>query len=230
MKNELSCEIVRDLLPLYMDDVTSDVTKHAVDDHLAHCETCRKEAEKMRESLVLPINEKLQRSQANILKRIRKRFFRKKVVISLLSILAAVILLIGAYSYMTLHQTVIPYDGETVTVRELNGEVYASCTSDIAAGSVACIPSSVVIDGERKEVVAVYFYQTLWSAYVEPHLPFREDATELTFALGRIDGQGEQVDMVLYGDYDYQKLIWEEWQTESDGTIAGMDCVWKKTS
>ena len=36
--------------------------------------------------------------------------------------------------------------------------------------------------------------------------------------------------MVLYGDYDYQKLIWEEWQTESDGTIAGMDCVWKKTS
>ena len=52
------------------------------------------------------------------------------MVISLLSILAAVILLIGAYSYMTLHQTVIPYDGETVTVRELNGEVYASCTSD----------------------------------------------------------------------------------------------------
>ena len=82
----------------------------------------------MRESLVLPINEKLQRSQANILKRIRNRFFRKKVVISLLSILAAVILLIGAYSYMTLHQTVIPYDGEIVSVRELNGEVYASCT------------------------------------------------------------------------------------------------------
>ena len=108
MKNELSCEIVQDLLPLYVDNVTSDVTKHAVDDHLAHCETCRKEAEKMRESLVLPINEKLQRSQANILKRIRKHFLRKKVIVSLLSILAAVILLIGAYSYMTLHQTVIP--------------------------------------------------------------------------------------------------------------------------
>ena len=111
----------------------------------------------MRESLVLPINEKLQRSQANILKRIRKRFFRKKVVISLLSILAAVILLIGAYSYMTLHQTVIPYDGETVSVRELNGELYASCTSDIAAGSVACIPSPVMIDGERRMLLPFIF-------------------------------------------------------------------------
>lgn len=44
---KLDCEIVCDLLPIYHDDVVSDVTKEAVEKHLDQCESCRKEYESL---------------------------------------------------------------------------------------------------------------------------------------------------------------------------------------
>ena len=35
---KISCNIVRDVLPLYLDDVVSDETKEMVEEHLKSCE------------------------------------------------------------------------------------------------------------------------------------------------------------------------------------------------
>lgn len=40
MKNKLSCEIIKDLLPLYVDKLVSEETKNAVDEHIEECEGC----------------------------------------------------------------------------------------------------------------------------------------------------------------------------------------------
>lgn len=47
MKIELVCEVVRDLLPCYIDGLCTEVTKEAVSEHLAGCAECRILAEKM---------------------------------------------------------------------------------------------------------------------------------------------------------------------------------------
>ncbi len=47
MKNDLSCEVVRDLLPSYIDSLTSEVTNEAMKTHLSECEDCRKAYEMM---------------------------------------------------------------------------------------------------------------------------------------------------------------------------------------
>ena len=39
-EKELACEIVRDLLPLYVDGMVSDVSKKGIDNHLEHCTEC----------------------------------------------------------------------------------------------------------------------------------------------------------------------------------------------
>ena len=41
MKNDLSCEVVRDLLPSYLDGVASGETKAAVERHMEECPDCR---------------------------------------------------------------------------------------------------------------------------------------------------------------------------------------------
>ena len=46
-EKKLECEIVRDLLPLYHDDVVSEVTKTAVAEHLSECEDCAEEYRKL---------------------------------------------------------------------------------------------------------------------------------------------------------------------------------------
>lgn len=40
MERELACEIVKDLLPLYVDGIVSDVSKKSVENHLEHCTDC----------------------------------------------------------------------------------------------------------------------------------------------------------------------------------------------
>lgn len=44
---KISCDIIRDLLPLYKDSVCSDATKDMVEDHLSGCEGCREYYEQM---------------------------------------------------------------------------------------------------------------------------------------------------------------------------------------
>ena len=42
MKPELTCAIVRDLLPSYVEGLTSEETNQAVDAHLASCPDCKR--------------------------------------------------------------------------------------------------------------------------------------------------------------------------------------------
>lgn len=41
MERELACEIVKDLLPLYVDGMVSDISKKSIENHLEHCTDCK---------------------------------------------------------------------------------------------------------------------------------------------------------------------------------------------
>lgn len=67
---KMSCEMVRDLMEFYQEQLLTDTTKEIMVQHLGKCEQCRKKEEKMREQL------QLRRQQ--IEKRDKK--FRKKLI------------------------------------------------------------------------------------------------------------------------------------------------------
>ena len=41
MKNEINCEIIKDLLPLYVDKLVSEETKNIVEEHIEECDNCK---------------------------------------------------------------------------------------------------------------------------------------------------------------------------------------------
>lgn len=87
----ISCEIIRDLLPLYMDDVCSDDSRKAVENHLQGCEECSRELNFMRGEDTVVIAEELQTAQA-----VRKAWKKSKlrsVIVGLL--IAAAIFSLG---------------------------------------------------------------------------------------------------------------------------------------
>jgi len=51
MKNDLTCEVVQDLLPSYVDGLTSDASNQAVEQHMKICENCRNLYKEMREPM-----------------------------------------------------------------------------------------------------------------------------------------------------------------------------------
>ena len=49
MKNKLPCEIIRDLLPSYVDGLTSEVTNEAIHEHIENCDDCKNILKRMQE-------------------------------------------------------------------------------------------------------------------------------------------------------------------------------------
>ena len=84
---KLPCDIVQDLLPLYEDDLCSQATREAVEEHLRECETCGKQHTAVQELtepevVVEPRQEK--KAVAKSFKKIRDRWIASIVIILLL--------------------------------------------------------------------------------------------------------------------------------------------------
>lgn len=95
--NELRCEIVRDLLPLYAEGLTSEVTSHAVEEHLAGCEECSGIYAGMKSDMSASLPKPAEKKHINFLKRLHSRMAR--VVLTVFTVIA---LLFGAFMYASL--------------------------------------------------------------------------------------------------------------------------------
>ncbi len=53
MEQRLVCETVRDLLPLYIDEITSEQSKQSIEEHLEGCEACKEVLAQMRQPIAV---------------------------------------------------------------------------------------------------------------------------------------------------------------------------------
>lgn len=92
------CGIIRDLLPLYIDDVCNDESKQAVKAHLSECENCRSYYESMKstEGFIAKENDNSEdMKMANSLKNVKLRINKKIRNIVLCSVAAVLLFVIG---------------------------------------------------------------------------------------------------------------------------------------
>ena len=75
MKGEEKCKIIQDLLPSYIDHLTSDETNHYIEEHLHSCEKCTKVLEDMKDNTNILAKEQLKPNrETNYLKKFNKKF------------------------------------------------------------------------------------------------------------------------------------------------------------
>lgn len=72
---KLSCGIVRDLLPSYLEEICTDDTKAAVKEHLTGCRACRQLADAMHDTEF--VSERMETSQINYMKKTKRHFLQK---------------------------------------------------------------------------------------------------------------------------------------------------------
>ena len=95
---KISCEVIKDLLPLYHDGVCSNESKTMIEKHLAECDKCKAELQLMEQSLHITYREQ-NVSEAEAIKKLSKKWrkgmlksFLKGTIITILNL--AVVLLI----------------------------------------------------------------------------------------------------------------------------------------
>lgn len=80
-----NCDIIRDLLPLYAEHITSEASNALVEEHLAECEACRAELEQMEQPV--PVRPEAQPDAP--LRRIRAALQRRSIRTAIGTVLAA---------------------------------------------------------------------------------------------------------------------------------------------
>ena len=89
---ETNCDLIRDLLPLYAEHITSEATNALVEEHLAECEACRAELEQMEK----PVTVQPEPQAEAPLKKIKSGILKKRLCAVLIA--AVVVVCITAIS------------------------------------------------------------------------------------------------------------------------------------
>lgn len=97
MKNELTCSIVQDLLPNYIEKLTSDDTNHAVEQHLDICEDCKKAYEQM--AADIGNTEKVPVIELKFLKKVKKTRLLAAVLCVVLTLVLSWLIYASEYSF-----------------------------------------------------------------------------------------------------------------------------------
>ena len=104
---DISCDIIRDLLPLYAEDLVSEDSRKLVDDHLCTCDPCTKQLGILKKAAVIPIE-----VETKSLKRVEHTIRGRRIlavltaVMFVATILLSIVLLLDARVYLTAEQAV----------------------------------------------------------------------------------------------------------------------------
>jgi len=146
------CEVIKDLIPLYVDEVCSMDSKSLVEKHLESCDECKKIAEQMKERIELPLD------NGNDVKGF-KQFINKKIWAKALAVIVVFAILWTAGNLLvTLHFSEIwpKIDAEGVnemlSVVDINGTLYLHQKDLLGRGQI------IVTSDEDLEQGIIKFY------------------------------------------------------------------------
>ena len=182
MNEKYNCDVIRDLLPGYIDNILSDTGSELVKNHLGECEECHKIYTEMEEGIGKDDLSAYDTIAVDALKKIRKRMNRLKITIGILVGILFIFLLFAALKiyvigkpletgYMSISDTI--YDEETGQLT-VNGKInlYSFHVSKVVWEEDKNDPNIVN--------VIVYHAETI---------PFAKDKTDFSVVIPDIKGK-----------------------------------------
>lgn len=186
------CNLIKDILPLYVEDMVSTDTREFVDEHLEHCAECHAEYESMRNSskFVPEID-----TDIAPLKRIKKDLYIKRLqTIFFTAILACAAAMI-IFGFLT-SPKFIPYSDDLLNVIDSNnGNIIVAFDDEVTGYN--CIKE---FNGET-EVYRLNAWTTTWDLHSTKRgnqnvvIP-SEDKSKIQIYFSQNNGSG---DVLIYG-------------------------------
>lgn len=157
-----ACDVTRDLLPLYIDEVCSEGSREMIEEHLRCCEACKKEyrlmkapalTEKRPEDFAAVEEEILKEGKERIEAGVKQKLLNRALWLDIF--LNVFFLSLGLrIRDLFLHATKLPWYGKVLTYDELSQEVHYSefmqLTSIILASFVFLICNLITLELKRR--------------------------------------------------------------------------------
>ncbi|WP_088103054.1 zf-HC2 domain-containing protein [Halalkalibacter urbisdiaboli] len=103
--SKFSCEIIKDLLPLYYDNICSEDSKRVVEEHLVECDGCKRELDRIEDEIIIPKKEiEKNKNDGNAIKNIYSMWKRSNVKSFFIGVIISALLfslIIGVFWFVT---------------------------------------------------------------------------------------------------------------------------------
>lgn len=114
--NDIPCGVIRDLLPLYTEDLCSEESKALVESHIINCPDCRRAKESMKKTEPLPVD------SGEGLKKIKRELINRKLRTAAMAALLVFVLLVSVFSWYSKPEY-YPYSENLIRVRDLGDKI-----------------------------------------------------------------------------------------------------------
>lgn len=216
------CDMIQDLLPLYLDGVCSEKSKKAVEEHLAECSDCKDFFAAMREADKIEIDThsaNRERQKAASFHAVKKKLFRKQILAAFATVIVLVVITFATVGVLKNTHKVVEYE-DNVSVSMVDGNLMGRLQgSRILHVSIKRV--TVTVEGQEENYLFFCMYDTKWDELITGSDVFSE------YTLYFSDKGADQIDTVYYftGDYtDIESMSSEELQDIIDAS----ELLWSK--
>lgn len=179
---KVTCDVIRDILPLYVEDLASEDTRNLVKEHIANCENCKKRLEEMS----LPISP-LFDIDTGPLKKIKATMRKKKLQTIIFTVMLTMVIFAIGVGFLTAPEYISYSERAVSLIKDDNGTVIAVFGDEVAgydidryhtddnSGYIYHITTwnsiwnrnilkksanNTVLNPDGEKVVSIYYYKT----------------------------------------------------------------------
>lgn len=200
---KVSCDVIKDLIPLYAEGMLSDDTVQLVESHLKDCEECRNMLNELKQPYQAPLN-----TNAMPLLKMKATLRKKKIVTIILTFVFTLLFSTIFFVFMT-EPKYIPYSQDIIQISEQpDGSVVVEFSEKVSDYQM----DRYSVEGESN----MSYRFTTWTNSLDEFFQLNEVETIV------LNTEGETVSSVYYNQNngsEYQ-LIYGIDETPNGGTVT----------
>lgn len=216
------CNMIQDLLPLYLDRVCSEESKKAIEEHLSECSVCKDFYAAMNKADKMEIdvhNTNRERQKAASFQAVKKKMFRKQILVAFAAVLVLVAIAFTAVSILKNTFQVVEYD-DSISVSMVDGNLIGRLQGSRIT-HVSSKRVTITLKGQEENYLFFYMSDTKWDELITNADVFSE------YTLYFSDKGADQINAVYYftGDYTNIESMSRE---ELQDIIDASELLWSK--
>lgn len=196
---KISCDVIKDILPLYAEDLASTATRELVDDHLCSCDSCTRLL-----SQLLKKPEVIPDTNTDALMQVKKAIQIRRLLTVLLCFFLTAAVALGLFSFLTRPIYLSAEEAETKLIEE-GDRVYFEF-----GDKVDCFSISYEYVESKLDVV-ITAYRRLWNVHYGSMNDYRYNRDVSEFRWGVTNGG--DLRRIRYGNSETGEediLLWGE--------------------
>ena len=110
----ITCSVIKDLIPLYVDDVLSEDSRKLVEEHLAGCSDCKDAYESLKSGVGSGVN-KTNRDK-EVIKKLRKKILTKRMIAVGIAVILVTSIFLGVYYGVFVREQYLSFEDSGIYV------------------------------------------------------------------------------------------------------------------